>query len=288
MVDVGTTKLYYYGNDQLGTPEILTDSTNTVVWEAIYKPFGEAEVNEHSTVVNNFRFPGQYYDEETGLHYNYYRYYDPSTGRYLTPDPIGLFSGVNVFLYARNNPINHSDSDGLLIDTLADFGFMLWDIWNIITAENPCERKDSITALALDTGGLFTPFVTGLGKAYKFGKKGSKLIHASKSARSAPIEYTKSGERFVRVGNKAENLKFTFENPGGTQKGTYAFPEETFNKIGRDPAKLKDLGDLPGAEPNYYRILEPPAGTPIQRGTVPGGEFGGRGRVPEVIFPEGF
>jgi RHS repeat-associated protein len=93
MVDVGASKVYYYGNDQLGTPEILTDSTNTVVWEAIYKPFGEVEINEHSTVVNNFRFPGQYYDTETGLHYNYHRYYDPSTGRYLTPDPIGAIWG---------------------------------------------------------------------------------------------------------------------------------------------------------------------------------------------------
>lgn len=113
-------------------------------------------------------------------------------------------------------------------------------------------------------------------------------LDASKGARNAPIGYTKPGERFVRVGNKPENLKFTFENPGGTQKGTYAFPEKTFNKIGKNPSKLKDLGDLPGAEPNYYRVLEPPAGTPIQRGTVPGGEFGGRGGVPEVVFPEGF
>lgn len=59
-------------------------------------------------------------------------------------------------------------------------------------------------------------------------------------------------------------------------------------EIGRDPAALKNLGDLPGALPQYFRILEPPAGTPIQRGTVPGGEFGGVGEVPEVLFPKGF
>jgi RHS repeat-associated protein len=113
MVDVSKSKVYYYGNDQLGTPEILTDSDNTVVWEAIYKPFGEAEVNEHSTVVNNFRFPGQYYDSETGLHYNYNRYYDPSTGRYLTSDPIGQVGGVNLYSYAENNPVKMIDSLGL-------------------------------------------------------------------------------------------------------------------------------------------------------------------------------
>jgi len=92
---------------------MLTDSTNTVVWEGVYKPFGEAEVNPNSSVVNNFRFPGQYYDTETGLHYNYFRYYDPSTGRYLTPDPIGIEGGINLYTYTSNNPVNLVDSLGL-------------------------------------------------------------------------------------------------------------------------------------------------------------------------------
>jgi RHS repeat-associated protein len=113
MVDVLAGNMYYYGNDKLGTPQIMTDSTNTVVWEADYKPFGEADVNPNSSVVNNFRFPGQYYDVETGLHYNYNRYYDPSTGRYLTPDPIGLRGGLNLFAYVLNNPVNMIDPEGL-------------------------------------------------------------------------------------------------------------------------------------------------------------------------------
>ena len=118
LVNVSTGEMYYYCNDRLGTPQILTDSTNTVVWEAEYKPFGEAEVNPNSTVVNNFRFSGQYFDQETGLHYNYHRYYDPVTGRYLTPDPIGQWGGINLFLYSDNNPIN-------LIDPLGLWGFAI-------------------------------------------------------------------------------------------------------------------------------------------------------------------
>ncbi len=113
MVDVGSGALFYYGNDKLGTPQIMTDSTNAVVWEGEYKPFGEADVNPNSTVVNNFRFPGQYFDQETSLHYNYNRYYDPSTGRYLTPDPIGLAGGINLFAYVENNPTNTIDPLGL-------------------------------------------------------------------------------------------------------------------------------------------------------------------------------
>jgi RHS repeat-associated protein len=84
-----------------------------VVWEAMYKPFGEATVHPNSTVTNHLRFPGQYEDEETGLHYNYHRYYDPRTGRYLRPDPLGQAGGINLFLYAEENPVNHIDSLGL-------------------------------------------------------------------------------------------------------------------------------------------------------------------------------
>ena len=114
LVDVASGEIYSFLNDRLGTPQMLADSTNTVVWEAIYKPFGEADVNPNSSVVNNFRFPGQYYDEETGFHYNYHRYYDPKTGRYLMPDPIGLAGGINLFVYASNNPVNNIDPLGLI------------------------------------------------------------------------------------------------------------------------------------------------------------------------------
>jgi hypothetical protein len=110
-------------------------------------------------------------------------------------------------------------------------------------------------------------------------------------ARGASIQtpgVTTAGESFVRVGAGPQNLKFGSTSLSGAQPGTYAFPEGTFNAIGQDPALLKNLGDLPGAPPQYFRILQPPAGTPIQRGIVPGGQFGGVGGAQEVIFPKGF
>jgi hypothetical protein len=108
------------------------------------------------------------------------------------------------------------------------------------------------------------------------------------AAVDAPIGFTRAGERFVRVGATPRNLNFTFGTPGGVRAGTHAFPEETFLQIGENPLKLRDLGDLPGELPTVYRVLEPPAGTPIQRGVVPGGQHGGMGGVLEVYFPEGF
>ncbi len=103
---------YYFVNDHLGTPQKIVSASGEVVWAAAYLPFGEAQIVTE-IVANNFRFPGQYYDAESGLHYNWNRYYDPKTGRYLTPDPIGLEGGVNLYAYVDGNPVNASDPSGL-------------------------------------------------------------------------------------------------------------------------------------------------------------------------------
>jgi len=84
---------YYIHNDHLATPQQITDQAQTVVWAADYRPFGDATTTVN-TVNNNLRFPGQYYDEESGLHYNYFRYYDPKIGRYITHDPFGIIPGL--------------------------------------------------------------------------------------------------------------------------------------------------------------------------------------------------
>jgi len=104
--------VYYFHNDHLGTPQVLTNDSQGVAWKAVYTPFGGA-VPSIQTVENPFRFPGQYYDSETGLHYNYFRYYNPQTGRYITPDPIGLEGGINLFSYVAGNPITLTDRSGL-------------------------------------------------------------------------------------------------------------------------------------------------------------------------------
>jgi len=113
VAQIPENKIYYYINDHLGTPQKMVDESGVVVWSVEYRPFGEVNVTAN-VVGNGFRFPGQYYDQETGLHYNYHRYYNPKTGRYLTPDPVGFLGGdLNIFTYVLNNPSNYYDFFGL-------------------------------------------------------------------------------------------------------------------------------------------------------------------------------
>ncbi len=95
-------KLYYFHTDQIGTPLEMTDVDGQIVWQATCKAWGEVETLAVSEVEQNLRFQGQYFDGETGLHYNTFRYYDPEVGRFLTQDPIGLFGGNNLYSYAPN------------------------------------------------------------------------------------------------------------------------------------------------------------------------------------------
>ena len=89
-----------------------------VVWQWRSSAFGEQAPDEDPdgdgvlTSVN-LRFPGQYFDGETGFYYNYFRYYDSATGRYITSDPIGLEGGLNTYIYVNDNPAKHIDKYGL-------------------------------------------------------------------------------------------------------------------------------------------------------------------------------
>jgi RHS repeat-associated protein len=105
-------QIYYYHVDHLGTPQAMTDAAGATVWKADYEPFGRATVKV-GKVENNLRLPGQYFDRETGLHYNYFRDYDPGSGRYVEADPIGLEGGMNLYSYVGGNPLSYIDPLGL-------------------------------------------------------------------------------------------------------------------------------------------------------------------------------
>ena len=118
--------IYYYINDHLGTPQKVIDQDVNVVWAADYKPFGE--VNETvETFDNLFRFPGQYFDQETMLHYNCWRFYNPKIGMYLRADPIRMDGDIDPFSYVQDNPVSLVDPLGLevfKVNDLYDTGFL--------------------------------------------------------------------------------------------------------------------------------------------------------------------
>lgn len=102
---------YYFHNDHLGTPQALTSDSQQIVWRGDYQPFGDVEESVN-TVTQNLRFPGQYFDQETRLHYNLFRDYDTDLGRYIESDPIGLVGGLSTYSYALGNPVLYSDPTG--------------------------------------------------------------------------------------------------------------------------------------------------------------------------------
>jgi RHS repeat-associated protein len=98
--------------DHLKRPIRMTDATKAAVWSAIWKPFGEPH-SLTATQSLDARFPGQWFQIETGLAYNWHRHYDPTTGRYTQPDPLGFPDGPSRYEYAGNNPIMKIDPRGL-------------------------------------------------------------------------------------------------------------------------------------------------------------------------------
>ncbi len=99
--------------DQLNTPRAARDQSGNVVWRWESDAFGSTAPTANAGVVVNLRFPGQYYDQQSGLNYNANRDYDPSSGRYVESEPIGLRGGVNTYAYVNGNPVSRVDPSGL-------------------------------------------------------------------------------------------------------------------------------------------------------------------------------
>jgi RHS repeat-associated protein len=108
----GATKTYSIVSDYLGTPREMVDEAGKVAWKAQLDVYGVAQVEEGNADDCPWRWPGQYEDQETGLYYNRFRYYDPSGGSYLSQDPIRLAGGTHLFSYT-SDPLSLTDPLGL-------------------------------------------------------------------------------------------------------------------------------------------------------------------------------
>jgi RHS repeat-associated protein len=155
---------YFIAPDNLGSPHHITDINGQVVWQWDHDPFG---VGQPTGLLASYegRFPGQFADTESGRNYNYYRDYDPSTGRYIESDPVGLAAGVNSYDYVAANPLGMTDRMALdnssdeAANTAADGTGLLISIWNPIS------------------DGQFRSLLNA--QYYKFGLNGNQYLAAS-------------------------------------------------------------------------------------------------------------
>ena len=108
-----TADYNYFINDYRGAPLLAVNARGQQTWKGIAEPFGNTRLDPNNQITVNLRLPGQYYDQESGLYYNYARYYDPEIGRYIEADPLGIEGGINPYDYANGNPLVYMDPYGL-------------------------------------------------------------------------------------------------------------------------------------------------------------------------------
>ncbi|MCP3996969.1 MAG: hypothetical protein GY722_18195 [bacterium] len=249
---VASETLYYYHTDHLATPTAMTDAGASLVWKAVYRPFGEIDSLPVNLVENNLRFPGQYFDAETGLHQNYFRDYDPKTGRYREPDPLGLWGGdANLYRYAEGMPTVLIDPDGqiaviaLIAGTWAviEIATTIYDAYDAgKTLRDPCA---SALEKSLSTGGfaagIWTPGSWGF-LTRRLAKLDNVVDSASGVRRVARKEIPISRARYGEAADHIEDAQragrprtVTIDRPGAPARRA-----ESLSGVDKVPGKQLD------------------------------------------------
>ncbi|CAN7219228.1 MULTISPECIES: RHS repeat-associated core domain-containing protein [unclassified Pseudomonas] len=183
---------FYYQLDHLGTPQELTDFGGEIVWSAKYNAYGKVThlaLGGGEQLDQPLRFQGQYFDAESGLHYNRHRYYDPEVGRYLTPDPIKLAGGLNQYQYTPN-PTGWVDPLGLS--------------GNCPPPNKPgCGAPDDTTGAKVDEGEPPLPKLTGDQRRARI----DELAESNAYRRLYEMEQATEGAHFLEKHGKQTSLE---------------------------------------------------------------------------------
>ena len=249
------------------------------MWSATYEPFGKATITtpsatvDNPTITSNLRLPGQYFDDETGLHYNFRRYYDPSSGRYVTQDPIGLAGEDNLYIYVTHNPLNFFDPTGEFglvgagigagLDLLMQLAMNGWNLkcvsWTQVGIAG---------ALGAIGGGWFKG-------AFKHSVTGKKWSQLSQKWRNVSPRYRKVQEK---IGNTPDGdwdaHHWSFPR-NGTEGPTWRNHPANLNPVPRE-AHQRLHGNHPTL-PEYNPIQKWWYGTPEWAKTAEGSMVGGLG-----------
>lgn len=211
-------EVYHFQTDPVGRPEELTNGRGTVCWRASYKTLGSTVSESWELVAldgrplqpgdqaavaagrQNLRFQGQYRDEETGLHYNTLRYYDPDIGRFIQPDPIGLAGGINLHQYAPN-PIAWIDPWGL-----------------------SCSFDNKANRWRNNETGRFTPRPTNPGDMLRNGKVDHGDVSAWANQNRLPNNWGPDPVKFPAGGFKYESAPYSVHGHGANPAAVSRFP----------------------------------------------------------------
>ncbi|MBU2714348.1 RHS repeat domain-containing protein, partial [Zooshikella harenae] len=202
----------YIHADHLNTPRRATNTEGNIVWAWYSDAYGVGQVEDNpdgdgQAVTLNLRFPGQYFDAESGLFYNYFRDYDPSTGRYIESDPIGLAGGLNTYAYVEGNPVGYIDPLGL---DRYGHNYKVTDTRSNWTEEDWCRLDQS-----MDTAFEVAFAVATVGEGYALihsGKFAFKHIFQSVLKRKAA--YKRAREAFKKQSAEVDRLikELTYAN----------------------------------------------------------------------------
>jgi RHS repeat-associated protein len=162
---ITSSEPFYLHSDHLNTPRLATNQAQQNIWQWQSDAFGMGQASGSLTM--NLRFPGQYFDQESGLHYNYFRDYDPETGRYVESDPIGLAGGLNTYGYVEGNPNSNVDVYGLNSSSVIPTVCRGWSCAAAAVAQacaglNPSDLANAWTNLQLQQTALLISAANGM------------------------------------------------------------------------------------------------------------------------------
>lgn len=223
--------------DLVGTPTELLDESGTIVWHTRTTLWGATSWTADSTTYTPLRFPGQYFDPETGLHYNYHRHYDPETARYLTPDPLGLAPAPNPSTYIHNP---HIWTDPLGLAPRCDD-----DLINAYRkqTDHPLSKRIHIgedgSVTITGQGALYVNLSGDIGHTVRFRGEGGQIVEFQISA-----DFREKIRRTAIPQEQPDGLGFTKEE--------WRKPKKICPEIS-DPTMGDDLYGIPSGMLNEFR-----------------------------------
>ncbi|WP_421849500.1 RHS repeat domain-containing protein [Marinomonas sp.] len=244
-------EVYHYHLDQIGTPLDITTPQGETVWSVQYRAYGNVFRKIVAEIDSPLRFQGQYFDTETGLHYNRHRYYNPNAGRFITIDPIGLAGGLNNYQYVPN-PTGWVDPLGL---NNVPGKMPCKDSSNSVTADPEVPQNQNIALSEPETPKVkFRALTESQAKDALEGKDiQPKDINADYSIQEH-IDDGKLDTQYISLGSKKAANRYARPNP---KRGK--FSQSVIIEVDTSKIKLSSVHDVSkGIDPSTGKALRDP------------------------------